>query len=268
MYTVTKFPHGTFSWADLISTDQAKSRAFYEAVMGWETEDVPMGAGQNYTFFKVDGHRVAAVGPMPQQMRDAGMPSVWANYITVDDVDALVSKVTAAGGTVVAPPFDIFEDGRMMTIADPAGAQVALWQPKNSIGAGMVNGQGAMIWNELASSDIDASKAFFSTLFGWTYEKDPNMDYYMIMNNGRMNGGIMPMDKEAETPSFWMAYFNVKDIDATVAKVKTHGGQVVTEIIDSPPGRMAVILDPTGAAISAMQATQVDPWLEHTPQAE
>ncbi len=266
MYTVTQFPHGTFSWADLISTDQAAAREFYANLMGWQTDDAPMSHDQTYTFFTVAGHRVAAVGPMPQEMRDQGMPSVWANYVAVDDVDAMVDKVTEAGGTVVTAPFDILEDGRMMTLQDPTGATVSLWQAKNSIGAGMVNGPGAMVWNELNTRDPQVAQDFYGKVFGWTFEKDPNMDYTVIRNNGRYNGGMLAITEAmGDMPPAWVAYFNVADIDATVAKAKQLGGQVVTEIMSNPDaGRFAVIVDPTGGFFTAMQANTADSWLEHT----
>jgi len=263
MYTVKKFPYGTFSWADLISTDQAAAREFYTQLMGWGTADVPMGNDQMYTFFTVDGHNVGAVGPMPQQMRDHGHPSVWNNYITVDDVDALVDKVTAAGGKVIAPPFDVFDNGRMMTVQDPSGGTVCFWQPKKSIGAGMVNGTGAMIWNELNTWDAAAATAFYETVIGWTFDKDPNIDYWYIKNNGRYNGGILQMSKEAhgDLPSAWIVYYNVADIDATVAKTKELGGQVMTEIMEAQnAGRFALLVDPTGGTFMAMQGNSPDQW--------
>lgn len=266
MFTVTKFPHGTFSWADLVSTDQATARDFYANLMDWGTSDVPMGDDHMYTFFTVDGHRVAAVGPMPQPMRDQGVPTFWANYVTVDDVDALVDKVAEAGGTVIVPPFNIFEDGRMMTVQDPSGAQVSLWQAKNSIGAGLVNTLGAMSWNELSTRNAQAAQDFYGQLLGWTFEKDPDMDYTVIRNNGRMNGGIFTMSEEmAGMPPSWTVYFSVKDIEATVEKAKQLGGSVVTEIISNPnAGRFAVIVDPTGGAFTAIQGNLLEPWLEHT----
>lgn len=265
MYTVTKYPHGTLSWADLISTDQAKAKTFYAELMGWDTEDTPMGPGQMYTFFKVDGHRVAAVGPMQQPMLDQGVPSFWANYITVDDVDALVDKVTEYGGTVVAPPFDVFEDGRMMTIQDPGGATVALWQAKNSIGAGLVNTTGAMVWNELNTRHPQAAQEFYTKLLGWTFDHDATINYTMILNNGRYNGGVITMNDDwAGMPSSWMVYFNVADVDAAVAKVPALGGKAVTPVLESPAGRFAVISDPTGGHFTVMQAGNVDTWLEHT----
>jgi predicted enzyme related to lactoylglutathione lyase len=264
MYTVTKFPHGTFSWADLMSTDQASAHKFYVDLMGWGTEDAPMGEGLVYTSFQQDGHNVGAVSPMPQQMLDQGVPSHWQNYITVDDVDALEAKVTELGGKVIAPPFDVFDNGRMMTIQDPTGGVVCLWQAKTSIGAGMVNTVGAMCWNELSTSDPAAAQDFYGKLLGWTFDKDPNSDYYYIKNNGRFNGGILKTpDEMKDAPSFWMVYYTVKDTDATAAKAKELGGTLVSDVIDSPAGRMVVISDPTGGVFSAIQAGNPEVWLEH-----
>ncbi len=265
MYTVTTYPHGTFSWADCISTDAEKAVSFYTALMGWQTQQVPMGPGQVYTFFMQDGQRAAAVGPMPPDTAQAGVTSHWANYVTVDAVDALVPQVTALGGTVVTPPMDVFDDGRMMVIQDPTGAAVSLWQPKGSIGAGIVNTVGAMSWNELSTREPDKAAAFYSALLGWTTEDD-GTGYVVFKNQGRMNGGMMQMDDSyGDMPAHWLTYFSVADIDAVVAKVPTLGGKVHTEVISAEQaGRFAVISDPTGAVFTAIQPSGVvDPWLEH-----
>jgi predicted enzyme related to lactoylglutathione lyase len=109
MFKVTKYPHGTFSWADCASTDSEKAKKFYMDLMGWNNEDIPMGEGLFYTMMKQDGETVAAVSPMQKDMQEMGVPTVWNNYITVDDVDALQAKVTELGGKVLAPPFDVFD---------------------------------------------------------------------------------------------------------------------------------------------------------------
>lgn len=264
MFNVTHFPHGTFSWADLTSTDPAAARAFYAALMGWETHDVPMGPGQTYTFFLVDGRRAAAVGPMQPGMREQGMPSLWNNYVTVNDVDALVEQVTAAGGTVVAGPFDVFDDGRMMTIQDPSGAHVSLWQPKNSIGAGVVNKVGAMCWNELTTPDPQAAQDFYGKLLGWTFDDGDDTGYVVVRNQGRMNGGMLRQTPDmGPMPPAWSVYFNVADIHQTVAKAKALGGAAHTDVLfAASAGHFAVLGDPTGATFSVMQANTVDAWVE------
>ncbi len=262
MFKVTTYPHGTFSWADCSSTDAANGKKFYADLMGWEFNDVPMGNDMFYTMFNSGGEAVAALSPMQPEMQQQGIPSFWTSYITVDDVDALVGKVKELGGTVMAEPFDVFEEGRMMIITDPTGANVALWQAKNHIGAGLVNTAGAMGWNELATPDSEKVRDFYGKLLGWEYQKMEGMDYHVIQNNGRSNGGILQMNEEWEgIPAHWMVYFSVADIDKAVEKVEKLGGEVKVPIVDADNiGRFSVIADPQGAHVSIIQLKEPDTW--------
>ena len=77
---------------------------------------------------------------------------------------------------------DVFDSGRMAFIVDPTGAQLGLWQPKNHIGAGIVNTVGAMCWNELLTRDAQTAKAFYSAIFGWEFYGD---EHYIHISNKR-----------------------------------------------------------------------------------
>lgn len=263
MFKVTKYPHGTFSWADCNSTNQDAAKQFYADVMGWQVDDVPMGGGQVYTMFKMDGESVAGLGPMQPDVQAMGIPSHWNSYVNVEDVDSITAKAKELGATVLMEPLDVFENGRMSLIQDPTGAQLGLWQPKEHKGAGLVNTPGAMTWNELATRDVAKAQDFFSKLFGWEIEKDPNMDYYYIKNNGRMNAGMIPMNVEwGDMQPHWMTYFSVADIDQSVEKVKGMGGSVPMEIMSGSVGRFTVIADPAGAHSTLIQLTNPQPWEE------
>jgi uncharacterized protein len=265
MFKVTKYPHGTFSWADCASTDAEKAKRFYKVLMGWDSEELPMGGGEFYTRFMVNGEKVGALSQMQPDMQAQGVPSHWTNYVTVDNVDTLESKVTELGGKVLAPPFDVFDAGRMMVIQDPTGGSLALWQAKTDIGATLVNTVGAMMWNELMTSDMPKAMAFYKDLLGWEFEQDGDRDYYMIKNNGRMNGGILPMREDmGNAPAFWMVYYNVADLDAAVKKVAELGGVVHVPKLEVPGiGHLAVIADPAGAVITIMESDQIQPWTEN-----
>lgn len=262
MYTVTKYPHGTFSWADVGTYDTEKGKLFYMDLFGWTKEEVPMGDDMTYTMFKLDGEEVAALSPMMPNSTEQGIPPAWTNYITVDNVDAMVDPITENGGTVVHGPMDVFDSGRMLILQDPTGAHVALWQTKTHIGASVINKAGAMMWNELATRDIDAAKTFYKNVLGWDYETDEN-GYIMIINQGRNNGGILEMDESyGEMPSVWNVYFNVKDFDTQVKKVEELGGQVVMQAEAPNIGPFAVIADSTGAVLTIMEANEIEAWEE------
>jgi predicted enzyme related to lactoylglutathione lyase len=60
-------------------------------------------------------------------------------------------------------------------------------------------------------------------------------------------------DDEPDTPAHWTVTFAVDDADATVAKAKELGADVVAGPFDAPWTRMAVIRDPQGATFIASQ---------------
>ena len=263
MYKVTKYPHGTFSWIDGASTDADKAKAFYMSLFGWGKEEVPLGEGMTYTMFKQDGVDVAALSPMQPEMQQQGIPSHWNSYVTVDDVDAMVEKVKANGGTVVAEPFDVFDSGRMMVVQDPTGATVSLWQAKSHIGAGKVNAPGALLWNELHTRDAEKAKEFYGNVLGWEFQTDER-GYIIIHNNGRPNGGILQMDDSwGDVPPNWMVYFNISDLDAAIQKVEKLGGKIHVPKTEAPGvGPFSVIADPAGGVVTIMQANEPQPWEE------
>ncbi|SRR5258708_6387422 len=261
-YTVTKYPHGTFSWADVASTDIEKSKKFLTALFGWTSQDMPTGEGRpDYTMFYLDNKVVAGGSPtfMPN------MPSFWNNYVSVENVDEVVANVEKLGGKVTMPPMDVLDSGRMASIQDPTGANLSLWQPKKHIGAAIVNTVGAMSWNELYTKDVEKAKQFYADLLGWTYEVDEkNNSYIMIKNKGRSNGGIFAMTPEMGTmPPNWTVYFTVKNLDESLAKVKELGGQVYMGPKEISIGKIAMIADPAGAAFMMIEMSiQPSEWVE------
>lgn len=263
MYKVTKYPQGTFSWADNTSTDPEAAKAFYMALFGWEALDLPLGEGMFYTMFQNEGEHAAGFAAMMPDMQAGGIPSHWTNYVSVDDVDALADVVTANGGTIVFGPMDIFDSGRMLQFMDPTGAQLGLWQPKDHIGAGIVNTVGAMCWNELLTKDAEAAQAFYSALFGWEYIVDEN-GYIMIQNRGRNNGAMMQMDESfGAMPSMWQPYFTVADIDAAIEQAQAGGGTIIIPKTEAPgAGHFAYLSDPAGAHFYIIQLIQAEPWEE------
>jgi predicted enzyme related to lactoylglutathione lyase len=255
----TQYAPGTFSWTDLTTTDQDAAKAFYGGLFGWEAEDMPVGEGVYYSMQRVDGKDVAAISPQPQQQRDAGVPPTWNSYISVENVDAAADRAKELGAIVHAPPFDVLDAGRMAVIQDPQGAHFLLWQPNRHIGAALVNAPGAFSWNELASPDLDASKAFYSSLFGWSVEpfEGGPQPYLTIKNGDGNNGGIRELDSPGPPPH-WLVYFAIDDIDEGLAKVEQLGGTKHAGPIDIGVAKIAVVADPQGA-IFALYAGQLEP---------
>jgi uncharacterized protein len=187
----TSYTPGTFSWVDLQTDDPEGAKAFYSTLFGWQYDDVPVGDGIGYSMAQLDGHSVAALGPLQGE----GVPPHWNCYVTVDDADASAARASELGATLLAEPFDVFDAGRMAAFQDHQGAVLSVWQPKESIGAGLVNEPGALSWNDLLSPDVEASAAFYRDMFGWeiTEVEGSGGQYWSIVNQGRLNGGMMPL---------------------------------------------------------------------------
>jgi hypothetical protein len=254
----TKHAPGTPSWVDIQTSDTAGAKAFYGALFGWEYDDRPAGHDADgnpatYSLARKNGKEVAAIAPLPM----AGVPPHWNTYVTVADVDKSAAQVPDAGGTVMMPPFDVMEAGRMSVIADPTGALVCLWQGKSNIGAQLVNEPGALAWNELMSSDVPAATAFYGKLFGWTAEKleMPGMEYTELKLGDRSIGGAMNLPMEG-MPSAWGVYFAVDDCDKAAETATANGGTVMQPPMDIPAGRFALLVDPAGAMFSVIKLAQ------------
>jgi hypothetical protein len=247
----TKYPHGVFSWADLTTTDQDAAKEFYTELFGWKADDRPVGDGVVYSMMEVEGKDVAAISPQPQQQRDAGVPPTWNSYVTVESADAALTRAKELGANVHADAFDVMDVGRMGVVQDPQGAYFIVWEPKTNIGAQLVNVPGAFTWNELASPDIDASKAFYGDLFGWTTEALEGAPFpYLVIKtpDARSNGGIR--SQMGQEPPYWLVYFGADDIEAAVAKVEELGGSKLAGPMSIGPGQIAIVQDPQGAVFA------------------
>jgi uncharacterized protein len=252
----TGYAPGTFSWVDLATPDAGSAKSFYSDLFGWQSEDMPGEAG-TYTIFRLDGKDVAGCFGQGQ---GEGMPPHWNSYVTVEDADGAVSRATELGGSTLMEPRDVEGGGRMGVIADPAGAPLALWEPRGQIGAGLVNVPGALCWNDLATTDVDGAMTFYGGLLGWTFTDVPAPQRrYRIRNRESDNGSLyLQSEEERSMPPNWLAYFATAYLDATSSTLARLGGRVIVEPLDVPAGRLAVATDPQGAALGLFEG-RLDP---------
>lgn len=119
---------------------------------------------------------------------------------------------------------------------------------------------GMFSWVDLTTTDIEAAHAFYSGLFGWEPDPQPlpgggsytnfRIDGYSVAGGGQM----MPEMQASGAPSVWVSYVNHSDIDAVAARATEAGGTVFMPPMDvMDQGRMALIMDPTGAPFGVWQ---------------
>jgi hypothetical protein len=256
----TEYPHGVFCWVDLNAHDLEAAKRWYCALFGWTAETADTYGGPPYVMFSKHGKLVAGAGQMSEAMLRAGVPSLWNDYVKVDDCAAIEAKVIELGGTIMVPTMQVLDAGWLCFLQDPGGVSFALWQPNQHHGAQLVDAPGSFCWNELATRDLDQAKRFYTALLGWEYGSDPRapIEYTTIKAGGRENGGIITMSGPhwEGIPPYWNTYFAVADADAALATITETGGKLLFGPRDIPGvGRFAVVSDPQGALFSVMQLT-------------
>jgi predicted enzyme related to lactoylglutathione lyase len=258
----TEYPHGFFSFADVMTTDVEGAKSFYTAFFGWSAQTQRAGQETEYTLFLKEGAPVAGTFEQPPESRERGMPPSWVSYVNVDDADKAAELARDGGGTVVVGPQDVVDAGRMAAFLDPQGAGLCAWQPRNHFGAGIVNEPGAMTWNELRSPDPRSVTGFYERIFGWSYEETDmgrGLAYITVKVGDESNGGMIPSQVMGpDVPPHWGVYFAVEDTDKAVERAEGLGAKVLAPPMDVPMGRFASFMDPQGAAFSIFSG-KLDP---------
>jgi len=240
--------NNTFCWNGIISTDPAKTVAFFPEVLGWTHQTMDMG-GEQVSMLANNGRPLAHVRTPSME----GEPSWWNNYLRVADVDASAAAVSASGGKVVVPPTDI-TPGRFSTITTPSGAYLTLFHEADGEDTDAPVGTGDLHWVDLHSQDIDADLEFIHTALGMKTQEMPmpTGPYHILEPETATRGGAMTAQNPA-APSMWLAWIAVDNIEETLARVGRHGGQVIAPAWDAQGvGRMAIASDPAGVVFGVV----------------
>jgi predicted enzyme related to lactoylglutathione lyase len=118
----------TFVWHELNTNDIEGSIKFYTETLDFGTTKMEMGEMGPYHMLTRNGRPCCGV-TTPPMVETGAVPPHWSTYIAVDDVDATLEKVEAAGGATVVPAMDILTVGRMALIRDKQGAHVWIFKP-------------------------------------------------------------------------------------------------------------------------------------------
>jgi uncharacterized protein len=250
--TALSHPPGAFCWVELGTTDQEAAKGFYGKLFGWAFEDSPMGPGQTYTMFKLKGKDAAAAYRLDAAQMP-GVPPHWMLYVATVDADATTKKSTELGGSVLAPPMEIPDVGRMAVLRDPVGAPFSVFQARQHTGIGIQNEPGSFCWGQLNTSDTALSEAYYRALFGWDAKSGTSaeMTYTEFWRGAAPFGGMMAMPPGLQAPPHWLAYFATADVDATTALALSLGATTCVPPTSIPgAGRFAVLNDPQGATFA------------------
>jgi predicted enzyme related to lactoylglutathione lyase len=251
-------PEGTPIWYELMTTDVAASKAFYEEVIGWKIGSPQPGDEKGYRMLETPHGYVGGVLPLSQQMCAGGAKPTWLFYLGVKDVDATIEKVKAAGGKVQMGPFDVPNVGRIAMIADPQGIPLYVMRAASDQTSTAFdrNGMGRCNWNELATPDQASANAFYEKVFGWNYTDKMALpgggEYVFAEVGGTPIGATMP--QAPGSPRGWQFYFRTPDIDAAKDRVEKAGGKVHAGPMEVPGGDRVIIASDVHGAMFGVVA--------------
>ena len=252
---------GGFIWYELMTTDPAGAKRFYDQVVsGWSIATDSVAPGIDYRMInRSDGKMAGGVLTLTDDMQRDGAHPIWVGYIHTAEVDAAVEAIKADGGSVMMEPWDQPGVGRLAMVTGPEGAPFYLMDPippaddpnaKSDVFS--VNDAEHVRWNELYSSDPARSVDFYKRHFGWSQEGDMDMGqmgkYQFIQHDGVGIGAIMKAPPNVPN-SIWNHYIGVVDIDRAAEAVSAGGGQVANGPMEIPGGEYALnAMDPQGAS--------------------
>ena len=235
------FAPGTPCWVELASADPARAAEFYARLFGWEP------AGDR---FKLGGRAVAGL-----TRARADRPAGWMTYLTEHNLESSILRVQEAGGRVVAEPAE-GHGGRSAVIADPAGAVLGVWEPRDFLGAQVGGEPGTMTFPELLTDDAVAAARFYGQAFGWLlrdeYGSDGTRGEWITTAHDAM-AGLAP----SRGGSWWRAAFQVADCVETLEDCRAYGGTVVSGAQSMGFCTYAELLDPWGVPFSIAAPAQI-----------
>lgn len=237
---------GHFVWRELMTTDVQKARGFYGELFGWSFNEMPIPGGV-YTVVKKGEQQLGGMMKVP----DAAVPSAWMSYVSLPNVDEAVKTATELGGTAMLAPMDMPGVGRFAIIKDSTGGVIGLLRNATTDGpATMPPPAGTFCWESMNSTDKAKSADFYTKVMGWTH-KDEGMGVFNAGSTMVADLGSAPPGM----PSHWLLHVVVDKLETARAHAERLGGKVLMGEIPIPGvGRMAVVADPTGAAISLFES--------------
>ncbi len=110
---------------------------------------------------------------------------------------------------------------------------------------------------EFSSRNPAQAKTFYENLFGWKFQFDPKMNYYMFNPGTGPGGGLLQND---QMPPGVQVYVGVADVDASLKKAEALGGQVLRWKEEIPGfGWFGMFRDLEGITMAVYQALRPAP---------
>ncbi len=117
---------GTIWWAEVLAQTPSVLQAFYTRLFRWQFTEQSLAPHPLYVVWRRGEKAVGGLLPIGA---DWNVPPRWQVLFEVDDLQASVARVSAAGGKAEFGPLDVPRAGLLTSVRDPHGALLVLVQP-------------------------------------------------------------------------------------------------------------------------------------------
>lgn len=243
---------GKFVWADLVTDDVRAATKFYSRLFGWRFNDY-------------GGYLVALNGERPlcgmfqrPRPKDRVAEPRWFGYISVSSVERARRAVTKAGGRVMAEPKKMPGRGEQAVFADAEGALFGVIKSSSGDPEDFLADPGDWIWIQLLSRDAKKAAEFYRAVGGYDIVENTTSNRLsdcVLVSEGYARATVrtIPAANVKVQPT-WLPFVRVTNVAESVAQAKQLGGRVLLEPRpDFLDGKVAVLADPTGAAVGILE---------------
>ena len=250
---------GRFVWHDLMTTDRDSVIPYYRELLGWSLQSVDMGS--ELGTYQIIHAGDQQIGGFVDLDPDAGIPSHWIGYVSVDDVGGAAKAAEEAGGTLRMAATDIPSVGSFAIIADPEGALVCPYRPIEGRGTDAPTpADGRFCWDGLSARDPNRVGLFYSKVFGWSPRLENTLEAPcsgVFLADDREIAVIVSLPEEGPQRPVWLPFVQCSDLGDRVSDVARLGGSVWQIPIVLPTGsRIAITADPSGALMGLMEKAE------------
>jgi predicted enzyme related to lactoylglutathione lyase len=247
---------GKFIWGDLVTTDVEAARKFYGRLLGWTFRASGAGPGA-YTIAMNDERPLCGMVQAPPRAGTNGNPR-WVGYISVPSVARAQKAVLKAGGRECVAPRKLPKRGEQAIFADPEGAIFGVMTSSSGDPEDFLADPGDWIWIQLLCRDARKATAFYRAVAGYdvTENSDSQWENDFVLVSGKFaRATVMEIPRSnLQVRSAWLPFVRVKNVTASVTQAEQLGGKVVlAPKAELFAGKIAVIADPTGAAIGLLE---------------